>query len=105
VRVRVVETAAIERLEEASMESWIDQLAAALGQDPVDAAETSEILAVARDVAHRVERRLTPVSTYLLGVAVGRALAPGVDRATALEEQAGRLRGLLPDPPPADVSE
>ncbi len=82
------------------MESWIDQLASALGEEPASAAETSEILTLARDVAHRVERRITPVSTYLLGVAVGRALAQGTDRAEALATRAATLRSALPEPAP-----
>ncbi len=87
------------------MESWIDRLAAVLGEDPVAPGETSEILTVARDVAHRVERRLTPVSTYLLGVAVGRALGAGSERDAALAERARGLRSILPDAPPEDRSE
>lgn len=81
------------------MESWIDQLATALGEEPASVAETSEILTVARDVAHRVERKITPVSTYLLGIAVGRRLAAGEDRRPALEDRASVLRSALPDPP------
>jgi hypothetical protein len=84
------------------VESWIDQLAEALGQEPASAAETSEILTVARDVAHRVERKLTPVSTYLLGVAVGRRMAGGTGRREALEAEAPVLRSTLPGAPPED---
>jgi hypothetical protein len=84
------------------MESWIDQLAGALGQEPASAAETSEILTVARDVAHRVERRLTPLSTYLLGIAVGRRLAQGERRPDALAAEAATLRSTLPEAPPED---
>jgi hypothetical protein len=87
------------------MEAWIDELAVALGQEPVSASETSEILTVARDVAHRVERKLTPVSTYLLGLAVGRRLAEaGGDRRAALETEASTLRSTLPPEEAADAS-
>jgi len=85
--------------QEDPMESWIDQLADALGEERTTAGETSEILSVARDVAHRVERKLTPVSTYLLGLAVGRRLADGADRRSALDERAARLRAVLPEAP------
>jgi len=85
--------------QEEPMQSWIDQLAEALGEKPTTAGETSEILTVARDVAHRVERKLTPVSTYLLGLAVGRRLADGADRRSALDERAARLRAVLPEAP------
>jgi len=84
------------------VESWIDQLAEALGQAPASPAETSEILTVARDVAHRVERKLTPVSTYLLGVAVGRRMGGGAGRAEALAAEAAALRSTLPDASPED---
>lgn len=84
------------------MESWVDQLASALGEEPASAAETSEILTVARDVAHRVERKITPVSTYLLGIAVGRQLATGSDRRDALAARAATLRSVLPDAPPEE---
>jgi hypothetical protein len=36
------------------------------------------VLDVARDVAHNVERPAAPVSTYLVGVAVGRGMSPAV---------------------------
>lgn len=78
------------------MEAWIDRLAERLEQTPLEAAETSQILGVARDVAHRVERRLTPLSTFLLGLAVGRRLAEGAARAEALEREIDLVRGLLP---------
>jgi hypothetical protein len=84
------------------MESWIDRLAEALGEEPASAAETSEILTVARDVAHRVERKLTPISTYLLGIAVGRRIAAGADRREALAAEAAALRSTLPEAPPED---
>jgi Domain of unknown function (DUF6457) len=84
------------------MGSWIDQLASALGEEATTAAETSEILTIARDVAHGVERKITPVSTYLLGIAVGRRLAAGSTRPEALETQALTLRSVLPEAPSED---
>jgi hypothetical protein len=81
------------------VESWIDRLAAALGEDPPSAGETSDILTMARDVAHRVERKITPVSTYLLGIAVGRRLAEGASRGEALAGREAILRSALPDEP------
>lgn len=84
------------------MEAWIDRLAEALGQEPASGAETSEILTVARDVAHRVERKLTPVSTYLVGIAVGRRIAAGTGRREALAGAAATLRSTLPEARPED---
>ena len=59
------------------MDAWIDRLAAALGEDPLTEAETTRLLGSARDVAHRVERRITPLAAFLLGSATGRGLAEG----------------------------
>ena len=53
------------------MEAWIDQLAEALGEDTLSPQETAELLEAAREVAHRIERRITPLSAFLLGQAVG----------------------------------
>lgn len=78
------------------MPAWIDELAASLGEEPLTAAETAELLQVARDVAHLVERRITPLSTFLLGAAVGRGLSAGETRTQALERAVGILRPMLP---------
>jgi Domain of unknown function (DUF6457) len=85
------------------MEPWIEQLADALGEEPASAPETSDILTVARDVAHGVERKLTPVSTYLIGIAVGRRVAAGEERGDALAAATARLRAILPEAAPGDA--
>jgi hypothetical protein len=51
-------------------DEWLHRLATILGVDPVDEAQIGDILDAARDVAHNVERKLTPVSTFLLGAAL-----------------------------------
>lgn len=79
------------------MEGWIDRLALALGEDPLSRAEVNELLGVARDVAHRVERRITPLSTFVLGTAVGRELAADASRDQALGRAIERLRAELPE--------
>ena len=56
------------------MDSWVDALTRAL--ELPSAVDTDTVLDVARDVAHNVERRAAPVTTYLVGVAVGRGMAP-----------------------------
>jgi hypothetical protein len=81
------------------MDAWIDRLAAALGEDPLTEAETTRLLGSARDVAHRVERRITPLAAFLLGSATGRALAGGASRDAALASALETLEGLLPDEP------
>lgn len=82
------------------MESWIDQLAEALGEDTLSELETAQLLVVARDVAHRVERRVTPLASFLLGSAVGRSMAGGASRADAMTAAMDTVRGLLPEAPP-----
>jgi hypothetical protein len=52
-------------------EVWVTTATAALGiEGDVD---VDEILDLARDVAHGVERKAAPVSTFLVGLAAGRA--------------------------------
>ena len=82
------------------MEGWIDELAAELGEDPLTKDEVVRLLGVARDVAHRVERKTTPLAAFLLGSAFGRAEAGGMDRARAIDGVFGTLERLLPEPPP-----
>ena len=66
------------------MEDWIDRLAAALGEDPLSESETTRLLGVSREVAHRVERKITPLAAFLLGSATGGTYIPrGTAKATA----------------------
>ena len=82
------------------MNAWIDRLAAALGQDPLTDAEATRLLGSARDVAHRVERKITPLAAFLLGSATGREMAGGITRRDALAAALATFDGLLPDEPP-----
>ena len=52
------------------LEEWVAELSAAL--DIADETDVKELLDVARVVAHKVERRAAPVTTYLMGVAIAR---------------------------------
>ena len=81
------------------MNEWIDDLATACGQEPLTDPETEELLRIAREVAHRVERKGTPLATFLLGMNVAERVASGTPRATALAEGIGAIEGLLPLPP------
>lgn len=58
------------------MNNWVDALTRAL--ELPSGVDTETVLDVARDVAHNVERRAAPVTTYLVGVAVGAGMAPEV---------------------------
>ena len=81
------------------MSDWIDELAEALGVEALTAAETERILRVARDVAHRVERKDTPLASFLLGMHVARRTADGTARDIALDEAIAITDALLPPAP------
>jgi hypothetical protein len=52
-------------------DEWIDELCVALGiRDDFD---VDAVLELARDSAHEIERRAAPVTTFLVGLAAGRA--------------------------------
>jgi hypothetical protein len=75
--------------------SWVDALAKELGVAPLSEDETAVLLDAAREVAHGVERRVTPLSTFLIGSAVAAAEGRGVDRAEAFDEAVKALRGAV----------
>jgi Domain of unknown function (DUF6457) len=49
------------------MHKWINDLAHTRGEEPLTPAETTGLLDVARDVAHRVERKMTPLAAFMVG--------------------------------------
>lgn len=56
------------------LDDWVAAAAAELGlTDPVD---VTALLDLARDAAHGVTRPAAPLTTYLLGIAVGRGADP-----------------------------
>lgn len=71
-----------------SLEAWVAVLAQEVGTDDLqlddDAIHT--LLDLARDAAHQVERPAAPLTTFLVGVAVGRGapLGEAAAKATAL---------------------
>ena len=78
------------------MDNWIDELARGLGEAPLTSNEMTELLDAAGDVAHRVERKMTPLSTFVVGCAVGRKLASGAERIEALSQALRELESRLP---------
>lgn len=78
------------------MKEWTDRLSEALGEEALSREEVARILGVSREVAHRVERKLTPLAAFLLGSAVGRSLATGATRQEALAVSIGAIERLLP---------
>lgn len=69
------------------LNQWLTRMAAELDVPDVaiDEATRQILLDLARDCAHEVERVAAPLSTFLLGVAVGRGAdtAAAATRATA----------------------
>lgn len=81
------------------METWIDMLAETLGEDTLSGSETARLLGISRDVAHRVERKVTPLAAFVMGCAVGRSLAGGASRDDAVTAAVETVEGLLPEAP------
>jgi hypothetical protein len=65
-----------------ALDDWTDTVRHALDLDPFDA---NVVLDLARDVAHGVMRPAAPLSTYLMGVAVGRGADPSAAAAAIAE--------------------
>jgi hypothetical protein len=80
------------------MSEWIDELAEAIGQPSLSGEESARLLRATREVAHRVERKATPLAAFLLGIDVARRVAIGEPRETAIGAAIGTLDGLLPAP-------
>jgi hypothetical protein len=81
------------------MSGWIDDLAGALDLEPLTASEADRLLRMARDVAHRVERKGAPLASFLLGMHVARRTADGSARASALDQAIASAEALLPPTP------
>lgn len=63
------------------IEDWVTELCTALDV-PRDAVDINPLLDLARDAAHHVERPAAPITTYIVGLAAGRA---GGDAATVAD--------------------
>ena len=77
----------------ADVEVWLSEVAGALNvtlDDVLPEALQSELLGLTGDIAHNVVRLAVPLSSYLIGVAVGRGALP--------EEAIRTVGGLLPKP-------
>ncbi len=79
------------------MEDWLRQLAVTLGVDPLNDDQVDALLVVARDVAHGVERRATPIAAFLLGAAVQRRIGHGATANDAMADALVDLRAALPE--------
>lgn len=60
------------------MDKWVEAVVSELSLQGVVVSDSlmKEILAVARDAAHNVERPAAPLSTYLMGIAVAQGADP-----------------------------
>jgi len=81
------------------VDTWIDELAAALALEPLSHEEADQLLRLAREVAHRVERKGAPLASFLLGMHVARRTADGASRASALDEAIAAAEARLPPAP------
>ena len=86
------------------MTEWIDELAATFALQPLTGDETDRLLRVARDVAHRVERKGTPLAAFLMGMDVASRVAGGASRASAINDSIAVVETLLPATPDPQVS-
>ena len=66
------------------LDAWIETACAELGVDPGDE-YTKTILNLTRVIAHKVDRRGAPLTSYLLGLAVGGG-QPLADAAARLQD-------------------
>jgi Domain of unknown function (DUF6457) len=68
-----------------TLDSWTERACAELGLDAATVQQRT-VLDLARQAAHQVERPAAPLTTFLLGVAVGRGqpLAEAAERLTRL---------------------
>ncbi|HEX6401157.1 MAG TPA: DUF6457 domain-containing protein [Actinomycetota bacterium] len=74
---------------------WVNALASELRLDAISKHEADHLLAASREVAHRVERKVTPLAMYVVGMAVGRQLAEK-NRDDAIEDVIHTLLVRLP---------
>lgn len=65
------------------LELYLAELASALGL-PADEIDITALLDLARDAAHGVARPSAPLTTFLVGLAAGRAGATSADVAAAI---------------------
>jgi Domain of unknown function (DUF6457) len=92
----MVETASRTWERSGGMDDWLRGLAVALGVDPIDEEQEETLLGIAREVAHGVERKATPLATFLLGAAVQRRIGHGATATDAIADAIADLRTWLP---------
>lgn len=66
-------------MAEADIDGWLTEVGGALGmrvEDVLPEALRSQLLDLTGDIAHTVKRLAVPLTSYLIGVAVGRGASP-----------------------------
>jgi hypothetical protein len=81
------------------VDEWMERMAEALGEEPLTQPEVGIILKLARDVAHRVERKGAPLASFLAGLHAGTQTGAGVPRQQALARAVEAARDLMPPGP------
>jgi hypothetical protein len=76
---------------------WLDAFSETLGEPPVGRDVIGAMLRLSRDVAHGVERKLAPMSTFVAGVHVGRRVCEGASPEEALQEVLAAAAAALPE--------
>lgn len=81
------------------MSGWTDRLAGELSVPAIEPDVEARLLDASREVAHRIERKDTPLSAFLIGMAVGLSTSRGAPLAEAIDEAFETLARTLPDTP------
>jgi len=76
---------------------WVDRLAAELHVEALSTHERDHLLEASREVAHRVERKATPLAMYVVGLSVGAQMGER-KRDDAIEDAIHALLLRLPEP-------
>jgi uncharacterized protein DUF6457 len=74
----------------------MDRMADELGEERMSPKEIGQVLKLAREVAHGVERKLAPLAAFMAGVHAGRRAGEGTSREEALAEGALAAAELIP---------
>jgi hypothetical protein len=79
---------------------WLGRFAAQLDDPHPTQEEIGAMLRLAREVAHGVERKLAPLSTFVAGRHVARRMGEGATPETALREVMEAAAALIPEAGP-----
>lgn len=74
---------------------WINDVCARLGVDPA-LVDVPLVHDLTKQIAHRYERPMAPIGSYILGIALGAALATGDGGGELLETYAEQIEQTLP---------